>query len=206
MIEQVFSNKISPLIFKQEKELGELFGYEARNKFRIESPEGEHLASAAERDTGFGGILARQFLGHWRKFEINFYDKHGQYLFRAVHPFRWFFQRIEIEDSDSRFLGAIEQRWSILYKKFDLHDASGQTIMTVSSPLWKLWTFDFERNGVQIARVKKKWGGVLKEMFLDADSFALEWNSELINKQELSVLLGATLFIDLNYFERKASD
>ena len=42
----------------------------------------------------------------------------------ARHPFRLFFQRLEVFDEAGVFVGAIQQRFSILTKRFDVQDAA----------------------------------------------------------------------------------
>ena len=62
------------LIVRQRRELAELFGFETRNKYEIASESGGALAFAAEQQKGIAGFLFRQFLGHWRTFEIKFFS------------------------------------------------------------------------------------------------------------------------------------
>lgn len=191
------------LKLRQRKELAELFGYESRNKYEICDPNGAAILYAAEQGKGLGAALMRQFVGHWRTFEIHFFDGARNVLMKAVHPFRWFFQRLEISGADGRAVGALQQRWSFFHKSFDVEDAAGRVLMTVRSPIWKPWTFTFERAGREVASVKKRWGGVLREAFTDADSFSIEFAPE-IGPEERALVLAAGLFIDLQYFEAKA--
>jgi uncharacterized protein YxjI len=193
----------SALELRQRRELAELFGYESRNKYEICDLNGVVLLYAAEQGKGFGATLLRQFVGHWRTFEIHLFDGARNVVMRAVHPFRWFFQRLEVCGADGRPLGALLQRWSFFYKAFDIEDAAGRVLMTVRSPIWRPWTFTFERAGREVASVKKRWGGLVREAFTDADSFGIEFAPEL-GPDERALVLAAGLFIDLQYFEAKA--
>lgn len=195
---------LTTLIVRQRMELAELFGFETRNKYAIETERGEAVAIAAEQQKGVLGFLLRQLLGHWRPFEIHFLDAAGQPILRAVHPFRWFFQRLEVFDASGRLLGALQQRFSILSKRFDVLDARGKVVMTVRSPFWRIWTFVFERQGSEMARIEKKWGGLLSEGFTDKDRFRVQFGPNC-GTDERQLLLAAAIFIDLQYFERKAS-
>ena len=78
--------------------------------------------------------------------------------------------------------------------------------MTVSSPIWKIWTFPFARNGSEIAFVRKKWSGLFSEIGTDRDNFMLEFTSPSLTQKERQLLVAAGVFIDLMYFERKAND
>jgi uncharacterized protein YxjI len=144
------------------------------------------------------------FFGHWRTFEIHFFDQARQLVLRALHPFRFFFQRLEVSAADGRQLGAIQQRFALLSKRFDVLSASGQLLLTVSSPLWRPWTFVFERQSRTLARVEKKWSGFLREAFTDGDRFRVSFEPAELTLDERSLVLAAAVFIDLQYFERKA--
>ncbi|HEY3236357.1 MAG TPA: phospholipid scramblase-related protein [Polyangiaceae bacterium] len=192
------------LFVKQRHEIAELFGYETRNKYEILDPNGALVAFAAEQQKGVVGFLFRQVLGHWRTFDIQFFTQDRQPLFRAHHPFRFFFQRLEIFGADGAYLGALQQRFSIINKRFDVQDSTGQTIMECASPIWRIWTFPFTARGHEVACVKKKWAGLLAEGFTDKDNFAVDFAAEL-SETERSLVLAAAIFIDLQYFERKAS-
>lgn len=193
------------LFVKQKHEMGELFGFETRNKYEVLSEAGQVIAYSAEQQKGFLGFLARQFLGHWRSFEIFFFTPDRKMFMKAIHPFRFFFQRLEIEDAQGKKLGALQQRFAILSKKFDIENESGMVLFEVSSPLWKPWTFPILKVGQEIASVKKKWSGGLTELFTDKDNFAIEYNDPSLSESHRLLILAAAMFVDLQYFERKAS-
>ena len=193
----------SEITIVQRRELAELFGIETRNKYSIEA-NGAPFAFAAEQGKGGLAFLARMFFGHWRSFEIHFFDDSRQLVLRVVHPFRLFFQRLEVSMANGRLLGAIQQRWAVFSKRFDVSDSSGRLLLRVSSPFWRPWTFAFERDGRELARVEKKWSGMLQEVFTDADRFRVAFESPELGADERSLVLAAAIFIDLQYFERKA--
>jgi len=191
------------LMIVQRRELAELLGIETRNKYAIEA-NGVQVGFAAEQGKGGLAFLARMFFGHWRTFEIHFFDEARKLVLRALHPFRFFFQRLEVSGADGRLLGAIQQRFSILSKRFDVTDASERVLLTVSSPIWRPWTFAFERQARTLARVEKKWSGLLREAFTDADRFRVTFDGGELSPDERSLVLAAAVFIDLQFFERKA--
>ena len=148
----------------------------------------------------------RQFLGHWRQFEIHFYNTSQQEVMLALHPFKLFFQRLEVKDAKGNYLGALQQRFSILTKRFDVQNAEGLTIMEVSSPIWKMWTFPFMDQDKEIARISKKWSGGFAEVFTDKDNFKIDYIDSNLSDKERHLVLAASVFIDLQYFETKSSN
>jgi uncharacterized protein YxjI len=195
----------STLMVRQRFELAEMFSIETRNKYAIEGERGEPVAFAAEQQKSFAGFLLRQVLGHWREFEIIFFDTQRQPVLRAIHPFRIFFQRLEVKDAAGRRLGAVQQRFALLSKRFDVEASNGRVILEVRSPLWRLWTFVFVRGAVEAARIEKKWSGLLAESFTDKDNFRIQFSGR-VSLEERQLLLAAAIFIDLQYFENKAGN
>jgi uncharacterized protein YxjI len=194
----------SVLILRQRRELAELVGFETRNKYEILDEAGQALGFCAEQQKGFLGFLLRYLLGHWRSFSLSFFDANRQPLWRAEHPFRWFFQRLEVFGAAGEKVGAVQQRFGIFRKVFDLEDATGRVLFRMESGFFQFWTFPIQRSGREVARVEKKWSGLLKEMFLDADNFRIQFGAELSESERLLVL-AAGIFVDLQYFERKSS-
>ena len=189
----------------QRRELAEMiFGAETRNKYELLDPSGEQIGFAAEQGKGFLALLARYFMGHWRTFEIVVFDRLRQPILRAFHPFRFFFQRLEISDASGRPLGALQQRWAFFSKRFDVLDAHGELLLEMRSGLFKVWTFPFFRGEEEVARIEKKWSGLLTEAFTDADRFRVVLGGRL-TALERRLLLVAALFVDLQYFERKSN-
>jgi len=194
------------IVLRQRKELAELAGFETRNKFEILAADGGQLGFAAEQGKGLGAVLARMFVGHWRTFEVHVFDAQRELRLIALHPFRFFFQRLEVRTPDGRPLGALQRRFSVLTKRFDVEDATGRVSMSVASPIWKPWTFPFRRDGREVATVVKRWSGALQEMFTDADNFRIGFTDPALTRDERSLLLAAGIFIDLQFFEKKAND
>jgi uncharacterized protein YxjI len=197
---------IKRIIIHQKHELFELFGYETRNKYSIQTEAGEEVAFAAEQQKGLMGFVFRQLLGHWRTFQIYFFDSNRQVILSAVHPFRFFFQRLEVFDAQGVPVGAIQQRFAFLTKSFDIMKPNGFTMMTVRSGLLSFWTFKFEKLGRNVAIATKKWSGALTELFTDKDKFLIEFIDPTLSEQEKTLIVAAGMFIDLQYFERKAND
>ncbi|HEY8280492.1 MAG TPA: phospholipid scramblase-related protein [Bdellovibrionota bacterium] len=193
------------LYVKQVFELAELVGFETRNKYRITDEAGRDIGFAAEQQKGLLGLLMRQFLGHWRSFHLHFFDHNRQPVMVAEHPFRWFFQRLEVREAGGRALGMVEREFGILTKKFNVQDAQGRILLRVSSPLWRFWTFPFMAGERERARVSKKWTGLGAEMFTDKDNFLVDFMDTTLNQDERALVLAAAVYIDMLYFERKGS-
>jgi uncharacterized protein YxjI len=192
------------IALKQKFELGELLGFETRNKYMISAVNGDMLGFAAEQGKGVWGFLGRTFLGHWRKYEIVFYDNQRQPFMSAVHPFRWYFHEFEILNRNGQLVGRIVRRFALLSKKFDVLDPNGNVVYQISSPIWKIWTFPFMHKGQPVAHVRKRWSGALSEWLTDSDNFLVEFNAPTLSELARRMIVASAVFIDIMFFERKA--
>lgn len=192
------------LIISQKIELAEaLFDYESRNKYAIYSSNRAPVAYAAEQGKGFLAVVMRAVVRHWRTFEIHMFTPDRRLVAKATHPFRWlwFNECLLVHDAQGTYLGAIQRRFSFFSKIFDILAPNGDVLLSVKSPLWKPWTFEFMSQGQRQAIVEKKWSGMLKEMFTDADTFRLGFDNPNLRDETRWLLIAAALFIDLQYFE-----
>jgi hypothetical protein len=194
------------LFASQRLEGWELLGFETRNKYQFMDENKEVIGFAAEQRSGIVGALMRNILGHWRKFEVTFFDNEQKSFMNAIHPFRFFFQRLEVYDVDKKIIGALQQRFSILSKKFDVLDSQNMLLFEMRSPIWKIWTFPFYKMEQEVAIVSKKWSGLLSEVFTDRDQFMIDFKNSSFSESERKLIIATSIFIDLQYFEKKASN
>ena len=188
----------SELIVRQEVEHLEAFtGIETQNRYSINTPDGDRLMFAYEES----GFLARMFLRKHRPLTLHIVDSTGQPLFSASRGFFWFLSHLHVRDGDDRPLGSLRRRFAILNRRFGLEDPSGSPAAEIRGSLFRPNTFKIERKGVEIARITKQWGGIVREAFTDADTFRVELHSGAVDSQSAMLVLAAALAIDLDFFE-----
>lgn len=199
-------NRCQEIFIKQRRELFEIMGFETRNKYELFDGFKTKFGFSAEQSKGLAGFVFRYFLGHWRSFDILFFNEDKKVLLKLEHPFRWFFEECTIKDEDDSTLAIIKWKWSLFYKKLNIFDEKQQLIGFIRAPRFYIWTFSiFDSKGNKIAIIKKKWGGLLKEVFLDSDSFKLSFRDQNLSNNFKNISLCLAIFIDLLYFEKKAS-
>ena len=60
----------------------------------------------------------------------------------------------------------------------DLLDAHDRCFAKIAGPRWRIWTFPIRgEDGVSEGSIAKKWGGALREVFTDADTFRVEFSA-----------------------------
>lgn len=202
LMEEFILQNHDHFIIEQRMEHQEFFGFEGRNKYDIFDQDKKLLGHAAEQGKGIGAFIFRNFLKHWRTFDIHFFTSNQIPWFRAHHPFRFYFQTLQVYTPQNQMIGAIEKQFSILSKKFLVLNSRGQPIMNVSSGLFRLWRFEFLDIRTHKVRglITKKHSNLLKEIFTDADIFQIQ-TSPHTDDQTKMLFLAAGVYIDLLYFE-----
>lgn len=189
------------LVVQQIKEWTEVFtDFETANKYAILAPDGEQVMFAAERSNGMWTTVARQFMNTRRPFTIDVFDAQGVLVLHVERPFTWWLSRVEVRSADGTVIGTIQQRFSFVRRIYDVVDAGGRTVASITGGLFRWRTFVLSVAGTEVGRIAKQWGGLGKEMFTDADTFALTMGPALGEADRL-LLVAATFLIDFNHFE-----
>jgi uncharacterized protein YxjI len=193
---------ISSVIVSQQKEWGEILsGFETKNKYVVSDMSGNRMYLAAEEA---GSTLLRLFLKALRPFTLVVLTESNQVVLRVIRPFRFYFHRAEIVDSQGKSLGVIQKRFSLLRRIYSVLNSSGKEVFQLLGPILHPWTFNIKNNDVEYGKITKKWSGLLKEGFTDADNFGVvfpkEWDIKL-----KALFLGAVFLIDFVHFENKGN-
>lgn len=188
---------------KQKKEWLEILsGFESKNNYVIYNSQKLQLGYISEQGHGFFHLLKRLFLRSHRPFTIVITNNDGKVLLKLHRPFFWFFSDLFIEHESKKF-GSIHRRFAFIYKTYTLYDHYQKECFTIKSPFWKLWTFPIYNLANQVVGViTKKWQGVLKEIFTDADAFVIDMQKIDLSVEQKVILFCAGLSIDFDFFEQ----
>ena len=183
--------------------LSMLTGWEVAREFDIVDSIGRQRGSAAEQGQGALASLGRTFFSGWLAIQFAVFSYPSQQLAMTLRrPFFWFFSEMTIDGAHGERLGSAKRRFSIIRKRYDLRDASGQTFATIASPLLHPWTFPiFDRSGQQRAEIAKKWAGMTEEMLTEAQRFKIDFMNYDWPLTHRAVVLGTALSIDFDAFE-----
>jgi uncharacterized protein YxjI len=193
------------LSLRQRKEWVEiLIDFETRNQYAVRGAGGEELGTLAEQGGGLGRVFTRWLLRSHRPLEAALCDRAGALLLRFSRPFFFLFSDLHVSDAEGRPVGSVHRRFGILQRRYDLRDAFGRTFARVRSPLWRIWTFFVEAKDGRSATIGKRWGGLLREVFADADSFGVDLSRASWSPEERAVIFAAAVSIDFDFFENNA--
>ena len=190
---------IDALAIRQLKEWGEILtGWEMTNRYEVMDTNGVKLFDAGEQR---GSLLARQFLGPKRPFSLVVLEKESPALY-VQRPFRFFVQTVNILDGGRSPLGSIEKTLNPVQRNYHIRNREGQEVCELHGPLTKPWTFFIMQNGNETGVITKRWGGIAREAFTDADAFGVRFPREAPPETK-ALLLGAVFLIDFAHFERQ---
>jgi uncharacterized protein YxjI len=189
------------IFIQQMKEWGEiLVNIETKNKYKILDQHQNQLGLLAETSAGLWAFILRVLLRSHRPLEIKVWDRTNQVILKLSRPFFWFFSDLNIYDKHEKSMGHAYRRFGILHKKYDLYDGQGNLFARIKSPIWRLWSFKiFDLQEREIGLITKKWGGLLKEAFTDADRFGVSFKG--LSEAQKVVIFAAAISIDFDFFE-----
>ena len=193
---------VEQLVIQQRKEWGEILsGFDTKNKYEVSDQDGNSLYYAAEVG---GSMLLRLILKARRPFTVMVVDSDNRSIIEVRRRFRFYFHEADIVNDDGQLLGRITKRFNLLRRVYSITDASGEAIFQLFGPLLKPWTFYIMQNDVEQGKITKKWSGLGKETFTDADNFGITFLRDWTPSTK-ALFLGAVFLIDFVHFENKGN-
>jgi uncharacterized protein YxjI len=193
----------STLRVRQKKEWAEILtGFEGGNRYQVVGDDGQPVFYAGEVEGGLSRILLRLFLKASRPFTMELKTPEGATVLRLRRPWRFWFSHLDVEDGEGRLLGSVQQRFSFFQRLYDVLGPSGEVLATLRGPFFRPWTFNIELNGQEVGRIQKRWSGLGREMFSDADNFGVTFE-QVRDARLRSLVVAATFLIDFVHFENR---
>ena len=158
------------LVVSQKVKIIEIVG-----EFAVFDQNGTQVGSVAEVDQTALKKAARfvssldQFMTH--RFEIR--DATGAPVLVLTRPRKLMKSKFEVTRPDGSPVGNIAQKNRMGKIRFSL-SAGGNELATMNGENWRAWDFNItDTSGTEIARITKRWEGLVKEAFTNADNFVL---------------------------------
>jgi uncharacterized protein YxjI len=159
---------------------------------------GEKLLECREPDLGFFTKMLR-FTDYKRNtpFNVKITDGDGNQVLRVKRGVTIFVSNVGVHDEDDNLIGGFKQKLFSIGGAFSVQDVSGREVCQLSGK-WTGFDFQFKAQGVQLARVTKKWMGMGKELFTSADNYVLEIADAVApDSPTRKLILAAVMCIDM---------
>jgi uncharacterized protein YxjI len=173
--------------------------FKAANNYDIYDPESGAMIMECREDSL--GLLTKIFrFSDYKRmtpFDIKIRTTDGKPVVRVTRGVTIFLSKVKVFDHKEEEIGGFRQKlWSI-GGKFDVLDRTGQSVCSLKGK-WTGWDFAFVRDGLELARVTKKWVGLGKEMFTTADTYMLSISPEVPPDSVIRrLILAAVMCIDM---------
>lgn len=192
------------ILIRQRAEPAEFLRINTNNLYQAFSSDQKVLLSAVEVDNPAweGRTRVRQSSNGWKKHPLVYRNGNDSPFLRATHPVRWFLDRVELNTTDGKFIGAIQARFKPFYRAFDIENDKGKILLSVSTSLFSPWTYIFRNNQRDFAILKKEWKGLLKETLTSEDSFKLNIVRPGLDNTAKLLVVASAIYIDLKYFNK----
>jgi uncharacterized protein YxjI len=179
-----------------------LLNWEQRNEYSVRDEGNRSVGWIVEQGTGIVAALLRVFTGSHRPFNIAVLSANYEPILELDRQFFFLFSNMEIKGATGQRLGRVRRRFAILYREYDLEDRHGRVFAKIRSPLFRFWTFPVvDASGQQRAVITKKWSGLGKEYFTDADNFGVDFGDGRWMPDQRAVIFAASIAIDFDFFE-----
>ena len=147
---------------------------EVTNQYRLLDADGADIGVIEEQGQSWLRKLLRiftqfdSFLSH----RLAVLDTDGRQVLGISKRPSFFKSRVEVTDSAGAPVGTIRQQNVLGKIRFALEGAGGEALGELRAENWRAWDFHVaDANGAEVARVTKKWAGILREGFTTADNY-----------------------------------
>lgn len=178
--------------------------FKFESEYKVFNEKGTQIGFIRQR-VSFGHKLLRIFAGikAMMPFLLEITDMQGNNVAIIKKGWTWFMSEITVLNEHHQILGIIKQKWSFLKPKFIIMDSTRSKIAEIKGD-WKAWNFYINQpDGSPIGTINKKWGGVMKEVFTDADKYNVSIKEEYQENTDKIVIVSTAITIDMVLKESK---
>jgi hypothetical protein len=188
----------------QQLEASEVvFGFQRPNDYFVKPFSRSATVRVTERGGTVMSALARNLLGGFRTVSLDVMGGRDMCVLEIElkrRPPPW--NRLVVRAWNGEELGTIEQRFAWFGTRYDLLPPGGERLLTVTRRWFRMFRFDVHAPSGPIGTIEKQWGGLLKEMYAQADDFHVRVDESYPDPRGRLLLLAAVIAIDFVHFER----
>ena len=159
---------------------------------------GEKMLECREPHLGmFTKALRFTDYRRYTPFDIRITDLSGKPVVQVQRGISLFLSKVKVYDSQGQRIGGFNQKLFSIGGAFRVLDENDHEVCELAGK-WTGWDFQFKAQGVQLARVTKKWVGLGKEFFTAADNYVLDISDAVSPESPTRLLiLAAVMCIDM---------
>lgn len=170
---------------------------ELTNEYAVFGADGAQIGAVTE--IGQSGVKkAMRFLTSLDQFmthSVQINDSVGRTILVLTRPAKVFKSTMIVSDAHGAEIGRLVQRNVFGKIRFGM-ESGGVEIGSLNAENWRAWDFAVQDgSGVEVARITKKWEGLLTTMFTTADNYLVDIHAPLADPMR-SLVVAAALTVD----------
>ncbi len=173
--------------------------FKAERSYDIYDPESKELILIC-REKGlsfFTKLLRFTDMRLCTPFNVEILTPDGTPLVRVSRDWTFFMSKVKVFDESNQLIGSFKQQLFSFGGAFDVLDPADQFLCKLQGK-WTSWDFRFIAGDQEFAHVTKKWAGIGKELFTQADNYILEINDSVPEDNPLrQLIMAAVMCIDM---------
>lgn len=200
-----FTRLVGFRIHQQRQALEMVSLFEMRNRYDVLFTGAPYASGCIEeRSHSWFNLMGRQLLGGCRPARLDVRDGADQLLLSLDKRFGLYFHELQVNDPAGQMLGVVRRQLHPLRPVYAIFDAKGLELLRIEGPWFSLPFFgqryNFYRGSEYVGHLVKRWGGLWKESFTDADNYQARLSPRLPELHR-ALLFAAVLLIDFGHHE-----
>jgi uncharacterized protein YxjI len=171
--------------------------FKFHNEYKVYDPMGLHVGSVTQHVSTGQKLLRLLLKKSMLPFFLTVTDTNGKLLASIHRGWTFWLSNIIIKDGNGEISGYINQKFRFLKPRFRIFDTNQVQIAEINGD-WKAWAFTItDQNGIQIGWINKKWGGLSKEFFTNADKYHVTIAPQYAEDQNKMNIVVTAITIDM---------
>jgi len=159
------------VVVRQKAKLVEL-----TNQYWLQDADGNEIGWIVEEGQSWLRKLLRLVsrLDSMLPHRLGVADASGKRVLHLYKGFSLFRSEVTVSDALEQPIGVIRQNNVFGKIRFSLEGADGAPLGELRAENWRAWDFHIaDASGAEVARITKKWAGIMREGFTTADTYVL---------------------------------
>ncbi len=166
------------------------------NTYKVYDAEGNEIGAIKENLPGSRALLSLFVSKKNLPFTLEVYNAQEKIVATLERGFTFFMSSVQILDESKSQIGTIKQKFG-LKPKFILEDMNKNQIATIQGD-WTAWNFTItDASGKEIGNISKKFNGLAKEFFTDADKYAVNIDPSVTDPIQRMAIASTASAIDM---------
>lgn len=172
------------------------------NQYQIFDTENNKIGFIKEKSSFLRNILMFFIPKMLLPFELQIFDENENLMATISKNYTFHLAKFSIKNSQDEEIATIVQKFAFLKPSFIISDVDNNQIATIQGNLLARDFHVIDRaSDEEIGTVSKKWNGLVKEMFTNADKYAINISESLSNASYRIAIIATAIAIDILFRE-----